>query len=91
MFDNKLMCDVCKIEDIDSAFVNGPNKNRKFRVKFYKVFKGEVAVAALCNLHSIELFLSGEPVFFKRHKRFALVLAKGLEDKEEDDGFGFAS
>lgn len=87
------MCDVCKIEKVNSPFLNGPSNKRHTRVKFYKVFKDEVAVALLCHLHTIEVFILGEPRFFKSHKRFALHLAKVSKAAEEDndDGFGFAS
>ena len=81
------MCDVCKIEEIDTIFVNGPDKPRSVRVKLYKVYKGDIAIAALCHLHSIELFLVGEPSFYKAHKRFALNIAKKTREAEDDYDF----
>lgn len=84
------MCDICKSEGKDPAFVNGP-KDLMTTQQLYKVYKSSVAPVRLCYYHSIELFVLGEKRFLREHLSFARILV--IRSKKSvapvDSPFGF--
>ncbi|MBC7428991.1 MAG: hypothetical protein H7336_10290 [Bacteriovorax sp.] len=84
------MCEICKSEGKDAAFVNG-TKDVISTQQLYKVYKNSVAPVRLCYIHSIELFMIGEKRFLKEHLSFAHVLITRSKkiSSASDSPFGF--
>lgn len=60
------MCDVCRTENIDWKFANGPQA-KLHQARLFRVYKNRVAVIKLCHIHAIELFIMGEERFLANH------------------------
>lgn len=71
------MCDVCRTENLDWRFLNGPSKDKLQDAKLHTVYMGRVANIKLCHIHSIELFVLGEYLFLSRHHNLCQELATG--------------
>ena len=79
------MCEVCKIEGVDSLFKNG-SKNILSINNLFKVFKNAVVPIKLCYVHSVELFQLGERRFLYEHLDFTLgILARHQVSSDPSD------
>jgi hypothetical protein len=65
------MCDVCRLESLDTVFSNGV-KDEIVTTKFYRVYLGHIAQVKLCHIHAIELFCIGETRFLANHIELAM-------------------
>lgn len=87
-----IVCDVCRSEEQNWAFLNGEKARKLTSVKFYRVYEGREAKAIVCYLHAIELFTSGESRFMRAHLSFARFLAaRARRHYEEENDFDFAA
>lgn len=68
------MCDVCRLEDIDWEWVNGPQRPQLSPTRLYNVYVGKVAHVEVCHLHAVELFCIGERRFLENHIKMAQEL-----------------
>ena len=63
------MCVVCRIEDLDWKFKNGPKRSEIFNLRLYNFYQDKVAQLGMCHCHSYELFLMGERRFILNYPR----------------------
>jgi hypothetical protein len=71
------MCDVCRVEGIQSEDVNGQKAGQNTYI-LYAIVKNTAVKVKLCYYHSIDLFRWGERVFLKRYPD----LGHYLKDKD---------
>ncbi len=66
------MCDICKLIEAESKFINGDREGTN-TVKLQKYSPQlQTATFRLCYIHDIEFFVTGERRFIKKYYNFTI-------------------